>query len=147
MPTSPVDKRAHLGVSKPKYFRTELLYMSAIAKKQETTLPVPIQQCIHALDQKKAEQLRVLHVGDISSITDYLVIATGTSNPHLKALSQTVVESLEAEGEDSVITGVGDQSGWVVVDAFDFMVHVFTQEMREFFNLEGLWKDGNLIEW
>lgn len=121
--------------------------MSAIAKKKESTLPEPIQQCIYALDQKKAEHLRVLQVGEISSITDYFIIATGTSNPHLKALSKTVVESLEESGQEAVVTGVGDQSGWVVVDAYDFMVHIFTKEMREFFNLEGLWKDGTLIEW
>lgn len=121
--------------------------MAAIAKKQENILPESIQQCIHALDQKKAEHLRVLQVGDISSITDYFIIVTGTSNPHLRALSQTVADSLESSGQEAVISGVGDQSGWVVVDAFDFMVHIFTKEMRDFFNLEGLWKDGTLIEW
>lgn len=121
--------------------------MPAIATKKETTLPVSIQQCVHALDQKKAERLRVLHVGDISSITDYLIIATGTSNPHLKALGQAVVDCLEESGVESVVSGTGDQSGWVVVDAFDFMVHIFTGEVRDFFNLEGLWKDGTLIEW
>ena len=89
----------------------------------------------------------MLDVGDISSITDYFIIATGTSNPHLKALSDTIVDSLKAMDMDVVVSGVGDQSGWVVVDAYDFMVHLFTTEMREYSNLEGLWKDGNLIEW
>ena len=122
--------------------------MSVIAKKTETsTLPVEIQQCIHALDQKKAEHLRLLDVGEISPITDYFIIATGTSNPHLRALGDTIVETLKGLGMDAVVSGVGDQSGWVVVDAYDFMVHLFTAEMREYFNLEGLWKDGNLIEW
>ena len=122
--------------------------MPLIAKKTElSTLPVTIQQCVEALDQKKAEQLRILHVGDISSITDYFIIATGTSNPHLKALSRTVVETLDREGLDAVVSGAGDQSGWVVVDAYDFMVHIFTADTRDYFNLEGLWKDGNLIEW
>lgn len=122
--------------------------MPVIAKKTErTTLPVEIQQCIDALDQKKAEDLRLLHVGDISSITDYFIIATGTSNPHLKALSEIACDTLKESGVDAVTTGAGDQSGWVVVDAFDFMIHIFTKEMREYFNLEGLWKDGNLIEW
>ncbi len=116
--------------------------MSAIAKKKEThTLPESIQQCVRALDQKKAEQLRVLYVGEISSITDYFIIATGTSNPHLKALGQAVLGSLEETGQDAVVTGAGDQSGWVVVDAF------FTEETRSFFNLEGLWKDGILVNW
>ena len=122
--------------------------MPVTAKKTErSTLPVEIQQCIHALDQKKAEHLRVLDVGEISSITDFFIIATGTSNPHLKALSETILEALKDLDMDAVASGVGDQSGWVVVDAYDFMVHLFTAEMREYFNLEGLWKDGNLIEW
>ena len=121
--------------------------MPVIAPKQETfTLPATIQQCVHALDQKKAEQLRVLHVGDISSITDYFIIATGTSNPHLRALSQAVIDKLAELGQDAVVSGVGDQSGWVVVDAYDFMVHIFTKDTRSYFNLEGLWKDGTLIE-
>ncbi|HSH09877.1 MAG TPA: ribosome silencing factor [Oceanipulchritudo sp.] len=122
--------------------------MPVIATKKETSiLPIAVQQCVNALDQKKADQLRVLYVGDISSITDYFIIATGTSNPHLKALGQAVVDALDASGQDAVVVGAGDQSGWVVVDAYDFMVHIFTEEVRKYFNLEGLWKDGNLIEW
>jgi ribosome-associated protein len=122
--------------------------MPVIAKKSEkSTLPVEIQQCLDVLDQKKAENLRLIHVGDISSITDYFIIATGTSNPHLKALSSTALDTLKEAGVDAVASGSGGQSGWVVVDAFDFMIHIFTGEMREYFNLEGLWKDGHLIEW
>ena len=121
--------------------------MPVIAKKTDSsTVPVEIQQCLEALDQKKAENLRLLHVGDISSVTDYYIIATGTSNPHLRALSETVIDCLKEGGHECVVSGVGGQSGWVVVDAYDFMVHLFTGEMREYFNLEGLWKDGNLIE-
>ena len=122
--------------------------MPVIAKKTERSiLPAEIQQCIVALDDKKAEDLRLLQVGEISSITDYFIIATGTSNPHLKALSGIAIDTLKELGVDAVASGVGDQSGWVVVDAYDFMIHIFTEEMREYFNLEGLWKDGNLIEW
>ena len=122
--------------------------MPVIAKKTErSTLPAEIQQCLDALDDKKAENLRLLHVGDISSITDYFIIATGTSNPHLKALSGIAIDTLKDLSVEAVASGVGDQSGWVVVDAYDFMIHIFTEEMREYFNLEGLWKDGNLIEW
>ena len=122
--------------------------MPVIAKKSgKSTLPVEIQQCLDVLHQKKAENLRLIHVGDISSITDYFIIATGTSNPHLKALSSTALDTLKEAGVDAVASGSGGQSGWVVVDAFDFMIHIFTGEMREYFNLEGLWKDGHLIEW
>lgn len=121
--------------------------MPVIATKEQSTLPESLQRCLDALDQKKAESLRVLYVGDVSSITDYFLIATGTSNPHLKALSQAVIEALDKTGEEAVVSGAGDQSGWVVVDAFDYMIHLFTEETRAYFNLEGLWKDGTLIEY
>ena len=121
--------------------------MAVIATKQHSfTIPEQVQQCLFALDQKKAEALRLLYVGDVSSVTDYFIIATGTSNPHLRALSKAAVEAVESTDGETVVTGAGDQSGWVVVDAYDFMVHLFTQETRDYFNLEGLWKDGTLLE-
>lgn len=120
--------------------------MSVIATKETSTLPESLQRCLHALDQKKAESLRLIDVGEVSSITDYFLIATGTSNPHLKALSNVVAEELDKLGQDAQVSGAGDQSGWVVIDAFDFMIHIFTRETREFFNLEGLWKDGQSID-
>jgi ribosome-associated protein len=120
--------------------------MPVIATKETSTLPETLQRCLHALDQKKAESLRLIDVGEVSSITDHFLIATGTSNPHLKALGQVVVDELEKLDQAAHISGAGDQSGWVVIDAFDFMVHIFTRETREFFNLEGLWKDGRTID-
>ena len=120
--------------------------MTVIEAKQSITLPVNIQQCVQALDDKKAENIRVLHVGNVSSVTDYFVIATGTSNPHLKALGESVLQTLKDQDDEAVASGLGDQSGWAVVDAYEFMVHLFSEEMREYFNLEGLWKDGSLIE-
>jgi ribosome-associated protein len=120
--------------------------MTETATKERSALPQHLQRCLDALDQKKAESIRVLYVGDVSSITDYFLIATGTSNPHLKALSEIVVDSLKEAGEEAVASGTGTQSGWVVVDAYDFMIHLFTAEVRSYFNLEGLWKDGTLIE-
>jgi ribosome-associated protein len=120
--------------------------MPATATKESPALPAILQSCIDALDAKKAESIRILYVGEVSSITDYFIIATGTSNPHLKALSKAVIEVLDKADEEAVASGVGDQSGWVVVDAFSFMVHLFTEETRAYYNLEGLWKDGALIE-
>jgi ribosome-associated protein len=108
----------------------------------DPTIPDILQQCIQALDDKKAEDIRVLYVGEVSSITDYFVIATGTSNPHLKALSRAVESVLDEASEPSTRTNSRDESGWVVVDAYSFMVHLFAKETRTYYNLEGLWKDG-----
>lgn len=118
--------------------------ISAIPSVQ--SLPLPLQRCLTALEDKKAENLKLLHVGEVSSVTDYFVMATGTSGPHLKALARAARESLEGSGETVAMSGGGEESGWLVVDSIDLMVHLFTEETREYFNLEGLWKDGKLIE-
>lgn len=113
----------------------------------DTTPPVPtiLRACVQALDDKKAEDIRVIHVGEVSSITDYFVIATGTSNPHLRALARAVEAVMDEASEPSTISDARDESGWVVVDGYDFMVHLFSKETRRYFNLEGLWKDGEAI--
>ena len=97
---------------------------------------------LRALDEKKAEDLRVLDVRDQSSITDYLVLATGTSDPHLRALRVELEKTLDGAG--AVIVGIESVqgSGWTVFDAFEIMVHVFTAENRAKYRLELLWKDA-----
>lgn len=97
---------------------------------------------VAALESKKAEELRVLHVGKLSSITDFLVLATGTSEPHLRALRIEVERVFD--DEKTRILGVETirGSGWTVVDAFDVMVHLFTPENRGKYRMESLWKDA-----
>lgn len=104
-----------------------------------------IKLLVEALDGKKAEQLRVLHVGKLSSITDYLVLATGTSDPHLRALRIEAERILD--GEKTRILGVETTqgSGWIVIDAFDVMVHLFTVENRGKYRMEQLWKDAEEV--
>jgi ribosome-associated protein len=100
------------------------------------------QLCCRALDEKKAEDLRVLDVSAQSSITDCLVLATATSEPHLRALRIELEKALD--GAQTHILGIesAQESGWTVVDAFDVMVHLFTRETRARFALENLWKDA-----
>jgi len=97
---------------------------------------------VQALDDKKAEDLRVLDVRAKSSITDYLVLATGTSEPHLRALRLELERVLDAASVP--ILGVENEqgSGWTVFDAFDVMVHLFTAENRGRYRLDLLWKDA-----
>lgn len=113
--------------------------------KSEVTVPDLIEQiqaCCQALDDKKAENLQILHLGPRSSLTDYFVIATGTSEPHLRALRDAVEKSLAELNVEIMGVDRSTRSGWVVVDAYDFIVHLFTAEQRGFYNLEGLWKDA-----
>ena len=101
-----------------------------------------LKLCCLALWEKKAEDLRVLELGDESSITDYLVLATGTSEPHLRALRGELEQALKASRTRVVGIESAELSGWTVVDAFDVMVHLFTPEQREHYGLENLWKDA-----
>jgi len=94
------------------------------------------------LDEKKAEDLRVLDVSAQSSITDYLILATGTSETHLRALRVELEKVLDAAQTHIVGVETAHESGWTVVDAFDVMIHLFTPENRAKYRLENLWKDA-----
>lgn len=97
---------------------------------------------VRALDDKKAEKLRVLHVTKQSSITDYLVLATGTSDPHLRALRVELEKVIDASGAAIAGMEMAPGSGWLVVDAYQVMVHLFRAEQRDMYRLENLWKDA-----
>jgi ribosome-associated protein len=98
--------------------------------------------CCRALDEKKAGDLRVIDVTDLSSITNYLVIATATSEPHVRALRIELEKALDTAKARIVGTETSGEGGWTVMDAFDVMVHIFTSETRARYRLEHLWRDG-----
>ncbi len=111
----------------------------------DSVLPL-LKQIVLALEEKKAGDLRVLHVAAKSTITDYLVLATGTSEPHLRALRVELEKVLDAAktpiaGMDAGTYG----SGWTVVDAYQIMMHLFTPEQRANYALEKLWRDAEDI--
>jgi len=98
---------------------------------------------VRALDDKKASDLRVFRVSAQSSITDYLVLATGTSEPHLRALRIELERALDSRKAKIAGMETGEPgSGWTVVDAYQIMIHLFTREKREEYRLENLWKDA-----
>lgn len=105
-----------------------------------------IRACWQALDDKKAENLCLLYVGPQSSITDFFLLASGTSEPHLKALAASLAQTLKDEGVHLVGRDLSHASGWAVVDAFDFIVHLFIPEMRARYQLEQLWKDAVVVD-
>jgi len=114
-----------------------------------TTTAAPprlLQRCCQALDDKKAVELRVMDVSGQSSITNYLIIATATSSPHLKALRQAIKDTLEEEKAPLAGVEFSADSGWLVVDAFEIMVHLFLPEQRDNYRLESLWKDARDLD-
>lgn len=115
-------------------------------KTPKATLPVALPLVCRALDEKKAEDIRVLRVSEQSSITDYLVLATGTSEPHLRALRVELEKVLDSAKVHIVGMDTRQESGWLVIDVFDVMVHVLTPENRTRYALENLWKDPAGLE-
>ena len=104
-----------------------------------------LKSVVQALDAKKAEALCVLDVSQQSSITDYLILATGTSDPHLRALRVELEKVIDAQKVRILGMDTGRGSGWMVVDAFDVMVHLFTPENRDKYRMESLWKDATEV--
>lgn len=101
-----------------------------------------VKACCRVLDDKKAGDLSVLDVSAQSSITDYLVLATATSEPHLRALRVELEKTLDAAHVRLVGMETAQESGWLVIDAFDVMIHLFLAATRERYGLERLWRDA-----
>jgi ribosome-associated protein len=101
-----------------------------------------VKACCRVLDDKKAEAITVLDVSANSSITDYLVLATATSEPHLRALRVELEKVLDASGSRIVGIEMAQESGWVVIDVFDVMIHLFLGATRDHYSLERLWRDA-----
>ena len=99
--------------------------------------------CREYADNKKAENIVVLDVRKVSSVTDYFVIASGTSEPHLRAIMDEISETLRKDHDVTPSGKDGNVSNaWVVLDYFDVIVHVMRADVRERYNLEGLWNDA-----
>ena len=109
-----------------------------------------IKAAVKALDSKRAEDIRVIGIGDLTIIADYFVIADGTSSTQLRALADEVEYQLKELGKAPSRVQGNSQSNWIVLDYGDFVVHIFYKETRDFYNLERLWRDGtemNISDW
>lgn len=105
-----------------------------------------VKRCVAALEEKKASAIEVIYLGEKSPVTDYYVIATGTSDPHLRALRIELEKAIhEVVPAGQVRIQNEPNSGWCVVDAFDVVVHIFSEEQRKNYALEELWQDGERI--
>lgn len=98
-----------------------------------------------ALEDAKARDITVLDVRKISDFTDYMVIATGTSNRHVQSTADRVVDALRAHGVRAVGTEGGKTGDWVLIDFGDVVAHVMREEIRDFYNLEKLWSDARRV--
>lgn len=107
-----------------------------------TDLPAEVSRAIDLLLDRKAEDVTLLDLREISGATDFFILASGRSDTHVTAIADHVLEELKKEGMRPY--GVeGMRSGrWVLVDYVDFVIHVFHPAAREFYQLERLWGDA-----
>ena len=99
-----------------------------------------------ALDSKKGMDIELLRISDVSSLADYFLICTGTSNTHVKTLCDYAEYTLEQLGEPMLGREGHRGNAWELLDFGSIVVHVFTQEAREFYALERLWADAQQVD-
>ncbi len=97
--------------------------------------------------EKKALNVRILEVRELSSITDYLLIASGTSDRQVEAIVESVRLGLKKEHQTSPLATEGAKEGrWALIDYGDVMVHIFQEPVRDFYDLDGLWSEAPEVE-
>jgi ribosome-associated protein len=99
--------------------------------------------CRELADNKKAENLVILDMRKVSSVADFFLIGTGTSEPHLRAVVDEIMDKLREEhGLRPRAVDGSLQTAWIVLDYFDVVIHVMREDLRERYDLEGLWGDA-----
>ena len=101
---------------------------------------------ITALEDKKAEDIKVIDISEVSVIADYFIIANGTNRSQIQTLSDHVEETLGRAGVGLKLVEGYDNANWVLLDFRDVIIHIFDKENRLFYDLERIWRDGKMIE-
>ena len=94
------------------------------------------------LDEKKAKDISIISIKEISILADYFVICSGTSVPHIKSLADEVEERMEKENVKILHKEGYNSARWILLDYGSVVIHIFHEEDRDFYNLERLWADG-----
>jgi ribosome-associated protein len=115
-------------------------------KRSSRKFPPQVQRAIDAAQDRKALDLVVLDLRPASGFTDYFVIMTGQNTRQIHAISDAIQESLGSTGVKPAHIEGGDRAGWILLDFFDFIVHIFSPESRAFYALERLWGSADRIE-
>jgi ribosome-associated protein len=132
--------------------------MSKVLKKEieetSTTLLSPIDReifdqvktAVRAADEKKAQNMLVLRLSAITEFTDYFVICSGNSSRQTQAIADEIVERLKLSGVRPLNAEGYKNAEWILIDFGAFVVHIFTEDSRRFYDLERLWRDAERVE-
>jgi ribosome-associated protein len=115
-------------------------------KKMPARLTREIDHAIRAAEDKKAENLVLLDLRKAAGFTDFFVICSGTNARQIRAIADGVMEALAADGTKPAHIEGYERSEWILIDYFDFIVHVFANETRLFYGLERLWGSAERVE-
>lgn len=104
------------------------------------------QLAIEALEDKKAEDIHIIDIGEVSSLADYFIIANGRNINQVQALTDCVSEKLGRAGYHTRQIEGYESGNWILMDYGDIIVHVFDKENRLFYDLERIWRDGKSVD-
>ena len=99
-----------------------------------------------AMDDKKAEDIRIIDISGISVVADYFIICSGNNASQVEAITDNVTETLGRAGYNSKRAEGNRNSGWILLDYNDIVVHIFSKDDRLFYGLERIWKDGREVK-
>lgn len=100
-----------------------------------------LPKILKSLDDIQAIDIKVIDVRKQTTITDYMIIASGRAARHVKAIAQKVMEDMKLAGLPSISCTGLESADWALIDFGDFILHIMQPESRQFYNLEGLWED------
>ena len=115
-------------------------------RRKSPRLPAQIDRAIAAAEDKQAVDLVVLDLRKAAGFTDFFLICSGTNTRQVRAIADAVMETLAGEGAKPAHVEGYDRSEWILLDYFDFIVHVFAPDTRVFYGLERLWGNADRIE-
>ena len=115
-------------------------------RRKSPRLPAQIDRAIAAAEDKQAVDLVVLDLRKAAGFTDFFLICSGTNTRQVRAIADAVMETLAGEGAKPAHVEGYDRSEWILIDYFDFIVHVFAPDTRAFYGLERLWGNADRIE-
>ena len=119
---------------------------SAAKATQATELDEPILMALAAAAEKKALNVVVLDLREIASFTDFFVIASGTNERQVQAISDEIVETLKKAGRPVTRIEGYKSAEWILLDYGDFVMHIFNEKARAFYDLERLWRESKRVE-
>ncbi len=110
------------------------------------TINNTLKKIVDALENKKAENIQLIDISEVSTVADYFIITNGTNVSQIQALSDNVEERLAIDGiRPRNIEGY-NTANWILMDYNDFLVHIFDRESRNFYDLERIWRDGKAVD-